>query len=138
MVTGIFLLVSVAFGAITSATAILAWPAVVLTGVAFGMTMAAWTATRRRRARSRSSSASSSRRSSCSAGTFFPIEQLPDQIESVAWFTPLFHGVDLARRLAIGHDLDPVVLLIHVAVLVSIATIATLIAFRTFRRRLVV
>jgi len=138
IVTGIFLAVMVVFGAVSSATFILAWPAAVLTGVAFGMPMAAWTATRKQE----NSFAIVFRFVVTPlflfSGTFFPIEQLPEQIQAVAWFTPLFHGVNLARSLAIGHDLDPVVLLIHVAVLVTVATVGTLIAFRTFRNRLVV
>ncbi len=138
IVSGVFLIVMVVFGAVTSATFVLAWPAAILTGVAFGMPMAAWTATRKQE----NSFAVVFRFIITPlflfSGTFFPIEQLPDAIEPVAWFTPLFHGVDLARRLAIGHDLDPVVLGIHIAVLLAMATIGTLIAFRTFRRRLVV
>ena len=138
IVTGIFLLVMVVFGAVSSPTFILAWPAAILTGVAFGMPMAVLTAMR-----SRENSFAVIFRFIITplflfSGTFFPIEQLPDQIEPIAWLTPLFHGVDLARMLAIGHDLNPVVLLIHVAVLVSMAAIGTLIAFRTFKKRLVV
>jgi lipooligosaccharide transport system permease protein len=72
------------------------------------------------------------------SGTFFPIEQMPAAIQPVAWFTPLFHGVSLTRSLAIGHDLDPVQLAIHVLVLVGLAALGTLIAFRTFKKRLVV
>ena len=29
------------------------------------------------------------------SGTFFPLSNLPDQVEWVAWLTPLFHGVQL-------------------------------------------
>ena len=138
IVTGIFLLVMALFGAVTSPTFLLAWPAAILTGVAFGMPMAAWTATRKRE----NSFAVIFRFIITPlflfSGTFFPITQLPDAIEPVAWFTPLFHGVDLARRLAIGHDLDPLVLGVHVVVLLAMATVGTLIAFRTFRKRLVV
>lgn len=138
IVSGIFLIVMVIFGAVTSATFVLAWPAAILTGVAFGMPMAAWTATRKQE----NSFAVVFRFIITPlflfSGTFFPIEQLPDAIEPVAWFTPLFHGVDLARRLATGHNLDPLVLALHVAVLLAMATIGTLIALRTFRRRLVV
>jgi lipooligosaccharide transport system permease protein len=138
IVTGVFLLVMVLFGAVHSATFLLAWPAAILTGVAFGMPMAAWTATRKQE-----NSFSIIFRFIVTplflfSGTFFPIEQLPDQIEWLAWFTPLFHGVDLARRLAIGVGLDPLVLAIHVLVLVAMAVIGTTIAFVTFRRRLVV
>ena len=36
------------------------------------------------------------------SGTFFPIYQLPDWLEPVAWVVPLWHGVDLCRDLALG------------------------------------
>lgn len=138
IVTGVFVLVMVAFGAVTSPTFLLAWPAAILTGVAFGMPTAAWTATRKRE----NSFAIIFRFIITPlflfSGTFFPVEQFPDSIEPVAWLTPLFHGVSLTRDLAIGHDLDPLVLATHAAVLVALAVIGTLVAFRTFHRRLVV
>jgi lipooligosaccharide transport system permease protein len=138
IVTAVFLVVAFIFGAITSPTAILAWPAAILTGVAFGMCMAAWTASRR----TEQSFAFVFRFIITPlflfSGTFFPISQLPDQIEWVAWLTPLFHGVELTRALAIGHGVDPVLLLIHVAVLVGMTAVGTALAFRTFRKRLVV
>ena len=33
------------------------------------------------------------------SGTFFPISQLPDVLQPVAWVVPLWHGVDLCRDL---------------------------------------
>jgi lipooligosaccharide transport system permease protein len=138
IVTGVFLIVAFLFGALTSPTAILAWPAAILTGVAFGMPMAAWTASRK----TEQSFAFVFRFIVTPlflfSGTFFPIEQLPDPIEWVAWLTPLFHGVSLTRALAIGHGEEPVVLLIHTAVLVGVAAVGTYFAFRTFQKRLVV
>ena len=138
MVTGIFLLVAVLFGAVTSPTAILAWPAAILTGVAFGMPVAAWTASRK----TEQSFAFIFRFIITPlflfSGTFFPIEQLPAAIQPFAWITPLFHGVALTRALAIGHNLDPVLLAIHALVLIGVAVVGTLFAFRTFRKRLVV
>ena len=138
IVTGVFLVVAFLFGAVNSPTTILAWPAAVLTGVAFGMPMAAWTASQR----TEQSFAIIFRFIITPlflfSGTFFPIEQLPAAVQPIAWLTPLFHGVALTRSLAIGHDLDPLILLLHAAVLMGVATIGTLIAFRTFRKRLVV
>ena len=72
------------------------------------------------------------------SGTFFPIEQLPEPVRAFAWLTPLFHGVSLTRSLAIGHDLNLITLAIHALVLIGIAAVGTLIAFRTFKKRLVV
>jgi lipooligosaccharide transport system permease protein len=138
IVTGIFVLVAFVFGAIAFPWGLLAWPAAILTGVAFGMPMAAWTATQKDE-----QSFSIIFRFIITplflfSGTFFPIEQLPEAVRSVAWLTPLFHGVALTRSLAIGHDLDPLTLAIHALVLVALAGIGTAIAFRTFRNRLVV
>jgi lipooligosaccharide transport system permease protein len=138
IVTGVFLAVAFLFGAITSPTIILAWPAAILTGVAFGMPMAAWTASRKTE-----QSFSIIFRFIITplflfSGTFFPISQLPDSIEWVAWLTPLFHGVELTRVLAIGHVTDPAVLLLHAAVLLAMIGLGTVLSFRTFRNRLVV
>ncbi len=36
------------------------------------------------------------------SGTFFPISQLPDLIEPLAWAIPLWHGVELARGAMLG------------------------------------
>jgi lipooligosaccharide transport system permease protein len=72
------------------------------------------------------------------SGTFFPIEQLPSFLQTLAWFTPLYHGVALTRALALGHPLDPVVLAIHAIVLVGLVIVGTYFALRTFTRRLVV
>ena len=52
------------------------------------------------------------------SGTFFPVEQLPDWIEPVAWATPLWHGVELTRDLATG-DVPAVPTAVHVAYLVA-------------------
>jgi len=138
IVTGVFLIVSWLFGAITSPTAILAWPAAILTGLAFAMPMAAWTATRKNE-----QSFSIIFRFIITplflfSGTFFPIEQLPQVFQTLAWLTPLFHGVALTRALAIGQPIDPLVLLLHALALVALAVLGTLIAFRTFRKRLVI
>jgi lipooligosaccharide transport system permease protein len=36
------------------------------------------------------------------SGIFFPLERLPGALEVVAWFTPLYHLVNLMRELATG------------------------------------
>ena len=138
IVTAAFLIVMLVFGAWTSWTTVLAWPAAVLTGVAFGMPMAAWTATR-----DRETSFSIIFRFVITplflfSGTFFPISQLPPAVQPIAWLTPLFHGVALTRALALGEPLELWQWAVHVAYLVAMLTIGTLLALRTFRRRLVV
>ncbi|MGH3767968.1 MAG: ABC transporter permease [Pseudonocardiaceae bacterium] len=36
------------------------------------------------------------------SGTFFPISQLPRVVQPVAWISPLWHGTELARGVALG------------------------------------
>jgi lipooligosaccharide transport system permease protein len=69
------------------------------------------------------------------SGTFFPISQLPDWLEPLASVVPLWHGVELARGLALG--LEPTWSpLIHIGYLVAWIIGGTLVAFRTFGRKL--
>jgi lipooligosaccharide transport system permease protein len=138
MVSGVFLLVMLVFGAIATPLALLAWPAAILTGLAFGMVMAAFTATRKNESAFPLIFRFVVTPLFLFSGTFFPIAQLPDAIEPVAWLTPLFHGVELTRSLALAHDLDPLRLGIHAGVLVAMVVAGTVVAMRTFRTRLVV
>jgi lipooligosaccharide transport system permease protein len=72
------------------------------------------------------------------SGTFFPIEQLPAFLQPLAWVTPLWHGVELCRSLSLGTiGSDPLMALIHLAVLMLFAGGGTLWTLYTFRRRLV-
>ncbi len=70
------------------------------------------------------------------SGTFFPIEQLPALIRPIAWLTPLWHGVDLTRGLTLGR-VDPVLAVVHLAVLAAFVVGGTAVALVTFRRALV-
>lgn len=36
------------------------------------------------------------------AGTFFPVDRLPAWVRPVAWVTPLWHGTELSRGVALG------------------------------------
>jgi lipooligosaccharide transport system permease protein len=69
------------------------------------------------------------------SGTFFPISQLPDWLEPLATVVPLWHGVELARSMALGIPTtwSPA---IHVGYLLVWIVGATLIAFRTFQKKL--
>lgn len=69
------------------------------------------------------------------SGTFFPVEQLPDAVEPLAWLSPLWHGVELARSATTG-TADPVLLAIHVAVLAGITVLAGWWGVRGFVARL--
>jgi len=70
------------------------------------------------------------------SGTFFPISQLPDLVEPLAWLMPLWHGVELSRGVAEGAvSLLPA--LGHVAYLALWVVVGYALALRSFTRRLV-
>lgn len=70
------------------------------------------------------------------AGTFFPVNRLPDWLRSLALLNPLYHCVELVRHCAFG--LRPGADLIHVAALVTFAAIVWALAVWRTRSRLVV
>jgi len=69
------------------------------------------------------------------SGTFFPVSQLPVIIRPLAYLTPLWHGVDLCRGLALGTATAGSVLL-HVTYLLAVIGAGLWYGSRTFRRRL--
>ncbi len=99
-----FAAVMALFGATTVLEGLAAVPPGVLTGVAFAAVITAYTA----RLKSETGLASLFRFGIIPlflfSGTFFPIEQLPDAVEPIAYVTPLWHGVELCRGLALGAD----------------------------------
>jgi len=69
------------------------------------------------------------------SGTFFPIAQLPGQLQLVAELTPLYHGVALCRSLAGGHlllwsNLE------HLSYLLVLSSLGVVFGRRTYSRRL--
>jgi lipooligosaccharide transport system permease protein len=69
------------------------------------------------------------------SGIFFPFDRLPAIAEGVAWFTPLYHMVEITRELATGAPGPDVILNAVVLLVISAALFA--IPVRAVRRRLV-
>lgn len=69
------------------------------------------------------------------SGTFFPVSQLPDWVEPLAWATPLWHGVELCRDLASGSTGASAAAL-HVGYLLALTAIGTFVAVRSTSRKL--
>src|SRR5882672_8960426 len=67
------------------------------------------------------------------SGVFFPAEQLPEPLVSVANALPLYHGVALVRPLMIGEL--PQTPALHLAVLLGYAAVGYVIAIRYARKR---
>ena len=136
----IFLGVMALFGAVRAAGPaglgpVLAVPAAALTGLAFAAPVVAWAVTQ-----DRDTGFSVVFRFVMIplflfSGTFFPVSQLPPVIQPLAYATPLWHGVDLCRSLALGTaTVGPV--LLHVAYLLAVIGAGLWYGARTFRRRL--
>jgi lipooligosaccharide transport system permease protein len=64
------------------------------------------------------------------SGTFFPVSQLPGWMQPVAWVTPLWHGVEAERALALGTG-SLAGVLGHVAALVGFAAVGWVLALWT-------
>ncbi|MDQ3932535.1 MAG: ABC transporter permease [Actinomycetota bacterium] len=69
------------------------------------------------------------------SGAFFPITELPGWLQPVALATPLWHGVELTRWVALGMAPGAPVLL-HVGYLAVWGVAGTLLAVRLLRRKL--
>src|SRR5690242_16978446 len=137
-IAAIFVAVMALFGAAASPLILLAIPAAVLTGMAFAAPIAAFSATQRTPEKFNAVFRFGITPLFLFSGTFFPISNLPPAIQPIAWLSPLWHGVELSRGLALGTiGADPVKAVVHVVVLGAIAIAGTLWAFRTVEARLV-
>jgi lipooligosaccharide transport system permease protein len=67
------------------------------------------------------------------AGAFFPVTQLPAAIRPIAYATPMWHSVDLARTLALGHA-TLARTAGHLAALAGFITVGVLVSRRNYRR----
>jgi lipooligosaccharide transport system permease protein len=136
VVLGVFYLVTVLFGAVSGPLSILAVPAGLLTGIAFAAPIAAFSATQKDTNGFNALFRFGVIPLFLFSGTFFPISQLPQLLQVLAVLTPLWHGVDLCRSLALGYA-EPLLTAIHVAYLGTMAALGVAAALVTFRRRLV-
>ncbi len=68
------------------------------------------------------------------SGVFFPVDQMPAALQTVASVLPLKHAIDLARPLLM--DNVPTDIWLHIAVLLSYALVAYYVALVLTRRRL--
>jgi lipooligosaccharide transport system permease protein len=136
MTSVVFVLAIVAFGAARSGNIALALPAAILTGAAFAAPVAAFTAS----LDGPQGLANLMRFGIIPlylfSGTFFPVSQLPSVLRPVAYVTPLWHGVDLCRTIALGTaSLGGVI--VHVLYLLLWTGIGAVVMVARFKRRLV-
>jgi lipooligosaccharide transport system permease protein len=131
-----FVVVMSLFGAARSPLALLAVPAAVLTGLAFAAPILAFSGT----VKGHANSFNVVFRFILSplflfSGIFFPITRLPAPLQTVAAFTPLFHGVALTRDLTLG-TIDSGRWIPHVVYLALLTAMGAATAISTFNRAL--
>jgi lipooligosaccharide transport system permease protein len=131
----LFLAVIVLLGAASSPMVVLAVPVAVLTAIAFAAPIMAFTATQQSDGGFNALFRFGITPLFLFSGTFFPIEKLPFFLQPLAWLTPLYHGVAVARSLSLG-QIEPVAGLVHVGALVAFAVAGVFAGRITFRRRL--
>lgn len=136
MTGGVFAIVAVLFGAMRPAAAPLAIAIGTLTGIAFAGPITAYTAGVDKDYHLVSLMRFGIVPMFLFSGTFFPIERLPDRLEPLAYLTPLWHGVELARAVGMG-DPTRFPVLLNVAVLAVLAVAGTALAVPLFAKRLV-
>jgi lipooligosaccharide transport system permease protein len=110
-------------------------PSAVLCGLAFGVPIAAWSASRETDQSFPAINRFVITPLFLFGGAFYPIDQLPDAIQPVAWFTPLWHGVELCRGFALSTiDLGEVAM--HTAALLVFVIGGVVACHRTYSQRL--
>jgi len=128
-----------AFGAISSGWVVLAYPAAVLTGLAFAAPIAAWAVMVKVETSFNYLFRFVMMPLMLFSGTFFPLSQLPAGLRALAYATPLWHGVALCRAFSLGTGpRDPAGMLGHAAYLAVLAAVGIAAGARTYRRRLYV
>ncbi|MCE0540257.1 ABC transporter permease [Kineosporia rhizophila] len=130
-----FAVIGTLAGAFSSAWLILAVPVAVLTGLAHAAPLIAFSITREN-----DSDFSVLMRFVMTplflfAGTFFPVSQFPQGVEILAWLTPLWHGTQLCRELAL-QEAGLIASLGHLAYLVLWCTGGYALAVRSYRKML--
>jgi lipooligosaccharide transport system permease protein len=133
----IYLAIMAAFGGARTAWAVLAIPVATLTGAAFAAVvaaMAAWV-------EKENNLFNTLFRFVVTpmflfSGTFYPISELPRWGQVLAWFSPLWHGTELARAAALGGGLSAPAALGHLAYLLAWLVAGLALARWRFRVRL--
>ena len=138
MISTVFTLVIIAFGAAAAPTIVFAIPAAVLTGMAFATPIAAFATTQYNPNKFNAIFRFGILPLFLFSGTFYPIPNLPQPLHVVASLTPLFHGVELTRALSLGTVADdPLAAVIDVAYLSIMFAIGYVALVRLLDKRMV-
>jgi lipooligosaccharide transport system permease protein len=131
----LFLAVATLFDGVLSWWAPLAIPATVLTALAFAAPLTAFAATQDTDFRFPVIMRLGVIPLFLFSGTFFPVSQLPEWLQPLCWFSPLWHGVQLCRAATTG-VIDGPEALANVAILIAVVLAGAAWGVRSFARKL--
>jgi lipooligosaccharide transport system permease protein len=131
----VFLVVLYLFGIPQSPLAVLAIPFTILIGLAFSSCLIAFTATQKNDVGFSAVFRFIINPLFLFSGTFFPLTQLPEPVQFIAWLTPLFHGVQLVRGSILG-TLEPIPAVLNFTYLLVMFGIGAWLAERNLTRRM--
>lgn len=138
LISTVYTFVIILFGAELSPLVVFAIPVAVLTGLGFAGPVAAFAATQRTVEKFNVIFRFGVMPLFLFSGTFYPIDQLPLPFQALAWLTPLYHGVALARGLSLGVIGDaPLLALVHLVILLGFVIVGAWLAVRNISARLV-
>jgi len=135
--TAIFVGVAALFGSFGSWWVLLCLPITVLTGMAFAVPVFAFSASQDSDGGFNILFRFVMTPLFLFSGIFFPVDALPAFLRPVAWVTPLWHGVEANRSLALGSP-DVAGIVGHAAYLLVVIAAGGWLARRAFTKRLVV
>ncbi|MGI9528596.1 MAG: ABC transporter permease [Acidimicrobiia bacterium] len=69
------------------------------------------------------------------SGVFFPISQLPNWLQPIAYITPLYHGVDMARAIVLGTEPN-IAPWVSVTYLFALTAVGAYLSIRPMRKEL--
>ncbi len=69
-------------------------------------------------------------------GVFFDISRFPAAVQVISWLFPMTHLIAIVRPLTTGAALDPFMVMLHIAYLAAISSLAFFLAYREARRRM--
>jgi lipooligosaccharide transport system permease protein len=136
IVSTAFVIVMILFQATDVLRGIAMIPIAILTGLAFALPIMAFTVTRKGDASFPAINRFIITPLFIFSGVFFPVTQLPDFLQPIAFLTPLWNGVALARGIALG-ALDAPLAAYNLTVLAVYCAVGLYAATVTFPRRLV-
>lgn len=131
----VFLAVATVAGAVRSPMGLLAPPAAALGGLAYSTFGASWAMSRESEQSFQPVLRLGILPSFLLSGTFFEVSQLPFVLQVVAWVTPLWHSVSLARG-STGGTIGLAAAAGHLTVLVAYVAVGSMVAARVYRNRL--